>query len=379
MATTARPPVPSARAWRTGSTTPPHYQFIVLQPFAVGNLAIAELTAARSRRLDFALDESAKASWAMPGRHPQTRLVDELETDILVSRDGVALFRGRTNASEDTLSANVHTTTFAATDYRGMLYRRIAWPGSTVTFAAVDQAQIAAQLIRDAETRGPPLGISTSGPINTAVLRDRTYDVGANVGELIANLGRVQNGFDWDVSPDLRFRVWWPARGTQTVTFTAEYGRTVTDVRRTIASGEFANALRFSGDDGVPAVTRVITPGNEGRWEDQQGDTDLTTTKALNETADGAIVRASNLEPSYQLTLTPGIWSPGLVWLGDLVRIVIRSGRLDVNTTSRVVAVSIDLGEDGQETVQLQVARYRWRLTDRLADYQYRLDRLERR
>jgi len=355
---------------------PPYYQFVLTQPASAGGSAVAELTEARSRRIDFALDDDAKAGWTLPGRHPQTALIDELETDLVVARDGVALFRGRINASDDTLSPNVHTCTFSAVDYRGVLNRRVVWPGSMTSFAAVDQAAIVARLINDSQALGT-LGI-TASPAATGVVRDRTYDVGSTVGELIASLGRAINGFDWDISPTLALRIFYPARGVTAATFVAEYGRNVSDVRRTVASGDFANAIRFSGKEGVASATRTIAPGPEGRWERQLGNPDLATAASINEQADGAIIAASTITPSYSVTLTPGVWAPGVVWLGDVVRLLIRSGRLDVDTMARVVGAGIEVGENGEETVSLQLARYRGRLTDRLTDYQYRLDRLER-
>jgi hypothetical protein len=355
---------------------PPRYQFVLVRPATAGGAGVAELTEARTRRLDFALDDNSSAGWTLPGRHPQTALIDELETDLVVARDGVALFRGRINASDDTISANVHTCTFSAVDYRGLLDRRIVWPGSTAAFNQIDQATIAATLINDTQALGT-LGIAAA-PAATGVKRDRTYDVGSTIGELIGSLGRALNGFDWDISPTLALRIFYPRRGTSTVLFVAEYGRNVSDVRRTVASGDFANAIRFSGKDEVPSATRVIVPGIEGRWERQLGNPDLATPAAINEQADGAIVAVSTITPSYSITLTPGTWAPGVVWLGDTIRLLIRSGRLDVDTTARVVGASIEIGENGEETVSLQLARYRSTLTARLTDYQYRLDRLER-
>jgi len=355
---------------------PPYYQFVLTQPASAGGSSLAELTEARSRRLDFGLDDDAKASWTLPGRHQQTALIDEIENDVVVARDGVALFRGRINASDDTVSANVHTCTFNAVDYRGLLARRILWPTSTATFTQIDQAQIAATLINESQALGT-LGIIAS-PAATGVKRDRTYDVGSTIGELIASLGRVINGFEWDISPTLALRIFYPQRGVVTPVFVAEYGRNVTDVRRTVASGDFANAIRYSGKDGVASAIRVITPGPEGRWERQLGNPDVTTAGAVNDQADGAIAAVSTITPAYSVTLAPGVWAPGVVWLGDTVRLLVRSGRLDVNTTARVVGASIDIGDHGEEQVSLQLARYRGSLPARLADYQYRLDRLER-
>lgn len=356
--------------------TGPHYQLVLTRPVSAGGAAIAELTEARSRRMTFALDDDASAGWTLPGRHPQTALVDEVETDIVVARDGLALFRGRINASDDSVSPDVHSCTFSAVDYRGLLTRRIVWPTSTTSFAQVDQAQIAATLINDSQALGT-LGI-TAAPAATGIKRDRTYDVGSTIGDLITSLGRAINGFEWDISPTLGLRVFYPRRGVTTPTFVAEYGRNVSDVRRTVTSGDFANAIRFSGKDGVASVTNVIAPGPEGRWERQLGNPDLTTPAAITEQANGAILAVSAITPSYSVTLMPGTWAPGVVWLGDMVRLLVRSGRLDVDVNVRVVGASIDIGENGEEKVALTLARWRGDLPGRLADYQARLDRLER-
>jgi hypothetical protein len=357
--------------------TRPHWQWVLVRPVTGGGATVAELTEARSRRIEFPLDGPAKAGFTFPGRHPQVRLVDEVETDVLIARDGLAVFRGRINTSEDTISETVHTCTFGAIDYRGMLDRRIVWPGSTLVYTGADQAAIAADLIADTQALGT-LGI-TLPATTTGVARDRTYETGAVIGELITNLGRCLNGFDWDISPALALRIWYPARGATTPVFVAEYGRTVTSLRRTVSSSDFANAIRYSGADAVPAALRTVTPGIEGRWERQIGDTNLTTPAAVNESADGAIVELSGIEPAYQVTLAPGAWTPATVWLGDVIRLLVRSGRLDVDTTTRVVGVNIDLDDDGNETIALAVGPYRWRLSTQLADYRSRLDLLERR
>ena len=59
------------------------------------------------------------------------------------------------------------------------------------------------------------------------------------------------------------------------------------------------------------------------------------------------------LVPSYTLTLPPGIYKDGLINMGDTVPVIIRSGRLNVNTTMRIVGLSFVIGDDGQEDVEV--------------------------
>ena len=43
--------------------------------------------------------------------------------------------------------------------------------------------------------------------------------------------------------------------------------------------------------------------------------------------------------------------------MGDVVPLIIQSGRLNVNTTIRVVGITYDIGDDGQEDVTLTLGR----------------------
>ena len=350
-----------------------HYQWLVARPDGAN---VAELTEARTRRLELSLDASGQATWTMPGRHPQTRLVAELSTDLAVARNRELIFRGRIGGSDDTLSPTVHTSTFAAVDYRGMLDRRIIWPGNRTVFNNTEQAAIARALVTDTQARGD-LGITYDATV-TGVNRDRTYEEGQYVGELIANLGRSINGFEWDVSPLKVLRFFSPQRGNP-VPIILEYGRDLSDVRRTVTSTKFANALRYSGSDDIAAVIRQVAPGPEGRFEHQDGNPDVTQAGTLNQQADGAFAQASQIRPAYRVTLRPGRWDPPLMWLGDAARLLVRSGRLNVDTVLRIFGLTVELDEDEVETVHLDLGAHPPALTDRLNDTAARLDRLERR
>ena len=350
-----------------------HWQWIVGRPDGSN---VAELTEARTRRLELSLDNAGQATWTMPGRHRQTRIVTELSTDMAIARDRLVLFRGRIGASEDTLSPNVHTTTFAAVDYRGMLERRIIWPGSRVAFGGNEQTNIARALVDDTQALGS-LGITHDTTI-TGVMRERNYEAGQNVGELIGNLGRTINGFEWDVSPAKVLRFFYPERGNP-VPVILEYGRDLAEVRRTVTSTKFANALRYSGNDEIAAVTRTLAPGPEGRFERQDGNPDVSQTATLNQQADGTFARVSQIRPAYRVTLVTGRWDPARLWLGDTVRLLTRSGRLDVDTVLRIVGLVVELDEEEVETVQLELGAREPSFAERLNDTSARLDRLERR
>jgi hypothetical protein len=82
----------------------------------------------------------------------------------------------------------------------------------------------------------------------------------------------------------------------------------------------------------------------------------------------------------YTVRLKRGGWQgPDHIWLGDTVRLIIPSGRLDVDTTARVHEVAIDIDEDGGETVTLTLGGKRPDFRRWPSAIERRLKNLERR
>lgn len=347
------------------------------------------LTAAKSRRLSFALDGPAEASLALDGRGEQAAYVTELTSDLLIYRDGIKMFRGRVGQTQDQLGADAHTVTVQSADYRAMLDRRILLAGDPLGFAQVDQSAIAWTLASAsfARTNGG-LGITRGIGQTTGVLRDRTYEAGKPCGEAIDQLAEVAGGFEWDVDPELAFNVHYPQRGQDRTDVVLDYGGRIAGLSRSVNPQDFANSIRVSGreasGDTIPPTPAVRTAANiatapEGRFEFQVG-TDLQTTAAVAQRADYELTQRSQVRPSYTVTLSPGAWTDqGSFWLGDTVRLVVMSGRLAVDTTARVHEISFDISEDSTETVSVTLGHPRRDLLQRLRRVQTRLSSLERR
>ena len=350
---------------------------------------VADLLGARSRKVTFRRDGPCEASWSMDGRWsaitgnpPDAAVVKELLNDVLVYRDGDLLFRGRIGPTEDTVDADSHTVSMAAVDYRGYLDRRILYAAQTYT--ATDQAGIAWALVDYANTRiGGDVGITRGTGQTTGVNRDRNYEAGKSIGEALDELGRVIGGFDWEVDPWLRLNVYSPSRGTIR-DFVAEYGSNVARVSRSVDPGSYANAVRSTGDTALTtAVTlnaATLATRPERRFDLAVSDPDVKVQQTVQDRASAALAIAEVIQPSYTVTLRPGRWSPGDVWLGDVTKIVVRSGRLDVNTSERVEEISVSVGDDGSETVELTYGNRRRESLARYLRYVgRRLVNLERR
>lgn len=374
------------------------WQLVVVNP---DGSAIGELTAATSRKFIWNKDDSSSITWTIDGK--QSLVPDEVTTDVILYRDGTPWFRGRTGASTDTLDGTTHSVTMSAVDYRGLLARRFIWTttnistgtlsGTTWTISAVDQAEIAWSLIDgiqntpdafDGSTTESTFNISRGTVPDTGVTRDRTFFIGDNVGSLLDDLGRVLFGFDWEIDAGLQFNVFpFPGRGVF-VDRVLMYGANVAAVTRTLDTTTYANAQMVTGGQTsayTPGVAEVDTGsfGPGGRWEAVDSGESVTDTPSAVDVAQGNLTASSEINPTYALTLTPGWWSPNDLWLGDVVRVVINSGRLNVDTTQRITQIEVDLDDDGGETVIVTIGPFNPSLADIVRQNAFLLDRVNTR
>jgi hypothetical protein len=357
---------------------------------------IAELGDARGRRLDQTWDSAAVFTFVIDGHSMAAALIKELTQDVIVWRwdDQVgydrAMFRGVIAQSEDQLSEQSHTVTFTCHDYLAMLTRRLVT--STLTYVGTDQDNIASALLTQAtqtQTSGGvalspgaflPISLILCNPDGTnrggsGQLRDRTYLASTVVGTALDELAKVISGFDYDVAPFTaisgdNLRIFYPYQGIARSTPALVYGSTVANLTRTVASGDYANYWRVLGNNASsdPATPQLYsearnsdassgTAGAVGLWMSDVNAADVTIQSTLDQQAQGNLLLSGVLIPSYALTLTPDAYSWGNPNMGDVVPLIIQSGRLNVNTTVRVLGISYMIGDDGQEDVALTVGR----------------------
>ena len=295
------------------------------------------------------------------------------------------------------LSEQSHVATFTAHDYLAMLARRFVT--STLTFTQIDQDSIAAALInaavfaRSTGTPGTslspgswiplvvlPVSADGTGRANNSSgqLRDRTYLGSSQIGTAFDDLAHVINGFDYDVVPGWRYtasntsdwlRVFYPSQGIVR-TEPMEYGGAISTVTRSVNSSDYANFVRVLGNNPDTSATApqffseqwnadannvTVTP--IGLWMDAENAADVSIQSTLDQQALGTLNLKGVLLPSYTLGLTPGTYTDGSLNMGDTVPMIIKSGRLNVNGTLRIVGLSFAIGDDGQEDVGVTVGR----------------------
>jgi hypothetical protein len=320
----------------------------------------AELTAASARRLTVRLGQSSDVAFTLDARHEQAQVVDELASDVWIYRDRQLLHRGRVGVSSDQGGADSHTATFNAPDYQALLERRHLYDGDKLSYVQEDEASIAWQLIQATQARpGGDLGITRGTGQTTGFLRDRLYTAHMSVAESIGQIGDLADGFDWEIDAFLRLNIYNPGRGRDT-DVVLDYGGAVDSFARSINPAEYGNTVlaTAAADPRAPEYRTVsdIASRPEGRFEIERGFPDILEQSTLAARADYLLAQMQELAPSYTLTLAAGRYpGPESLWLGDTCITSVRSGRLDEHLRMRVVEISFDVGESGDETVRVTV------------------------
>lgn len=331
-----------------------------------------ELAEATGRRLTARLDgpwdlqfswSGEAAPWAADH---EARSIVPLASDVHVRRDGELYQRFRTGIRSENCDADSYAVQHTAMDYRWMLDRRQIGTAGRVFSTATSQATIAITLIDESEAlSGGAWGVDLGTNSGTTTNRTLTLDPGQPIGEAIASQGRLDLGYDWEVVPDstgdLKLNVWHRTGGSlgrgADNGVVLDYGGLITSFTDLTDPKDFANSVLVTGDMNTSPVASVaagIGTDPRGRWERSFGFPGIKEQATLD--ARGPYVRdqTSVLRPQYVVELTAGYWQgKSHIWLGDVVKLVIQVGDLNVIANHRVVEVPIVIGDDGDETVFL--------------------------
>lgn len=315
-----------------------------------------ELATATGRSITFKLDGACLAGFSLNARHEEAAQIAEKATDLWVRYVGDLLFRGRCVAPSRTLGADSHRVAWQAIDRRGHLkYRLIGSPPPS--YVGIDQHTIAWNLASytQALTNGS-LGITNGLNPIAGVLRDRTdIAIGKPIGDLIDELGRVSNGFEWEIDANLALNRWTPQRGT-VKTAVLDYGGVVSQASSSPGVTDDGNVVINVGDPEltIPVVTTsaVIGADLRGRWELFDGQPSIVQQTTLAARGAWLLESAETVRPDWVVRITPGRWAGRADWwLGDTVKLVIKDGDLNISENARVIEINFDVGEDANDTM----------------------------
>jgi len=384
---------------------------------------IAELSEATNRKLVRAWDTPAVFTFDLDGWRPSARYVAELCTEVVAWRwddttgADVAYFRGPITASSDTVDEQSHVVSFTCTDYLALCQRRI-WAQATPFTYTQDQDWVANTLIglciNATNSANTSFGASSYLPLNVATVnpdgsartfgssgqsRTMTWQGNAEFLTMFDNLAKLANGFDYDVVPfgfsgqRDNVRLFFPAQGVTRSAPALYYPGNVTALQRQVTSADYSNYWRTLGNNqnatqNAPQIFgEANTPdamgaqaGAVGLWMTGDSAPDQAPTGALlTQIAQGQLNIYPVLMPTYTLTLAPGFYYQGAFNMGDTLPLIVQSGRLNVNTTLRVMGMEFETTDDGTERLTLTVGRSPTSLAKILGNYQADIRALSRR
>jgi hypothetical protein len=339
-----------------------------------------DLHSATERSCTWRLRDQGDADVDLPSTPDgQAGLIDELRTDLVVTWQDRAWWRGRFAGSDDELDEEGESVSFGAVDYRGVLEGRLAL--EDLSWEDIDIAEAAWRLVRWTQHEagypggllGPGLG---RGPLDTIATGDVEVAAGQTIAAAIDDVSKRYPGFDWWTDADMLLQASRWRGSTAARDFPLIWGDTVTRARRNLDVATYANLIRQTGGSDLDAVIETaadLAGRPEGRWEQAEANPDLATQDAVAESALVSLARAGHLHPQWTFTVRDGVWTPDDLWIGDLVRVVVRSNRHDVDTFERVTEITVtDDGDDVTvditvgNTLAADVAAFQRRLPARL-------------
>jgi microcystin-dependent protein len=368
-------------------------------PAPIGGTLITELVDARARVLTQAWDSPAQLQFTLDGQNPAAAYLDELTHDVYAWRwDETAgrdrlMFRGVIGQVEDDLDGQSHIVVVTCHDYLAMLGRRFLTSPRPTVIQGTDQDDIVSALLSFATqvtssdggtSFAPgsylPLELVLVNPDGTprpksGVIRDRTYTGGQVLGTALDDLSKVIDGFDYDclAHSDIdgvdQLRVFYPSQGVERDDCPLIYGSTVSTVKRATDSGTYSNYWRVLGNanaattdaqlwaDSWSADSNDVTRIATGLWMGADNAASVTEVTTLQEQAEGDVALYGTVVPSWTVGLRPGWYRYGFPNMGDTVPLIVQSGRLNIDTTIRVLGFTFTIGDDGQEDVGVVVGR----------------------
>ena len=114
----------------------------------------------------------------------------------------------------------------------------------------------------------------------------------------------------------------------------------------------------MAGATGTPETSAVVAAAADvaaderGRWTVAQGFPSVSRQSTVDDKAAWLLDQASTVEDTWRATFRAGVWGGrDHVWIGDVVTLRVRSGRLDVDGLHRVTDLQAVCGDDGNETI----------------------------
>lgn len=277
-----------------------------------------------SWQLERNLDDGCQITWTMSGDSAAGRIISELASDAWLYLHGVLDQRFRvTSLSQQWDADGRDLVEVTAVCYRRLLGARHVW--SPLSFPATSQGLILWGLYEHTQAQaGGDLGVTLGDP-GPVVLRDRNYEVGANLLELATNLQQVIGGPVYDITANLELVVTLPSLlpvRAQPV----QIGTNAKRIARPSGADLFANAGISTGDELAtePAFAEAadVATDPRGRWERVVGNPSITEQITVQTYADGVVAEGRSPAALWEYDIAPDrFFGDSAFRIGDFVEV----------------------------------------------------------
>jgi hypothetical protein len=336
------------------------YDFVIVDK--AGN-KVASLQGAHQRSYATYLNKTGEARFVLSPTDPvltaDTLLLGHKE--LQVWRANKLVWGGELVYARTDLSADDERVEVAAKGYLDLLAKRyVGTAAAPVSYEAGDWNidQIAAELVY---LYAGDFGITIGAYPASSRPADRTNMQYKNLKEIVDEVGNdhVQNGIDFEITPDKKFNVFYPQKGRQLPEIVFEWGVNIVSCYEIRDATELANQVIVLGaGEGSSMVTAMVeNTALQAIYKKRQTilyHKEIIGVETLEEHGDKELA-VHQLPPQIIGVTTKGDLAPtvGSYEVGDSVRVKIKRGLIDIDGFYRIYGIAVQVTDSDEETIQL--------------------------
>lgn len=284
------------------------------------------------------------------------------QNEIRVSRNNKVLSSGVIVYARPSVGVDSGTFELKAVGWLKLLAKRFT--SIEQNYSGVDAGAIAWDLINQSQLLpNGDLGF-TQGTIQVSKTRDRSYS-DKNILDAILQLSEVIDGFDFEVTWDKKFNVYYPKIGTKRTDIQFTYPGNISDLSvvsdGTIVANHITARGSGTGTGALRAVAEDITSEQSYyRLEDIEDYNDVSEIDTLQEHADEDLRQSLSFNLMPDITLVGNITPEyGTYNLGDEILITSNDTVVfgTLNDYFRIDSMELNIDENNKETVRIKLMK----------------------
>jgi len=330
------------------------YRFVIADR---SGAAQAEVPA-QNPQWSYVLNDAGAANFVLPLTHELCTevILSPGQRQLLIYRDGSLKWGGWLETAQPTLDGDVR---FGAVGWFEMLKHRLVT--DTKTYTTTDQHDIAWDLINYSQTKtNGALGITRGGEADSGVNRDVTYPFWerANIGDEILAMSELNNGFDFEISADKVFHMYYPRKSTN-FGIPFELGKNIGGLSIMYDASDMVNHFSAIGaGDGkntcIATAADTTSQANFGLREAAESFTDIKRFARLQDRATEELKVLKKIRVQPTLGARTEDPQPYSYVVGDNITIRAQRGYMNIDRQFRIIALSYALSNEGRESITIQ-------------------------